>query len=96
MSVPRYLDGTDASSTGNMWRHTKVCPKWGKEVLEGAKGLNHENAREYVTKLLRMTGSVQASFAIKGKGKVTYSNVQHTKTQTKYVDPLAKVKSRLM
>lgn len=45
--------------------------------------MSHADAREQVKRPLRMTGSIKAAFERKGKGKVTYSNVQHTKTETK-------------
>lgn len=44
-----------------------------------------EEARESVMKPYNLSGSITASFACTGKGKITYSHQMHTKTETKYV-----------
>lgn len=83
----RYLDTKDKSSTGNLVRHAKGC--WGEECWAAA-GACHtaEEARESVTNPYNQSGSITASFARKGKGKVTYSHKNHTKTETKYTPTL--------
>ena len=43
------------------------------------------DACETVVKELKGSGTITASFERKGKGKVTFSHCQHTKTETKSV-----------
>ena len=74
----------DARSTGNMRKHAKVC--WGDEVLKAAD--DAKNAEEVRTKIVASVlrnGSITASFERKGKGRVTYSHRQHTKSETRWV-----------
>jgi hypothetical protein len=42
-----------------------------------------DDAHKRVIKGLNVSGSITASFEWKGKGKVSYSNRQHTKTETR-------------
>ncbi|KAI0038295.1 hypothetical protein FA95DRAFT_1451951, partial [Auriscalpium vulgare] len=81
----RYLGGNlDASSTGNMIKHVKSC--WGEAAYLSAKDvMTHENARKTVTEPLKRDGTITAAFELKGKGKMTYSHRQHTKTETSIV-----------
>ncbi|KAG2746212.1 hypothetical protein P692DRAFT_20738596 [Suillus brevipes Sb2] len=80
--VRRYLDKKDAKSTGNMRKHVKSC--WGEPALQAAMASgNTKAAREGPIKSLLETGSITTSFAQKGKGKVTYSHRQHTRTETR-------------
>lgn len=80
----RFLDKGDANSTGNLRKHIKSC--WGEEALRAAESAGDVNdVREKVVKSLNETGSITAAFKRKGKGKVTYSNRQHTKTETREV-----------
>jgi hypothetical protein len=44
---------------------------------------NIGKARDVVVKALNETGSISAAFERKGKGKVTYSNRQHTRAETR-------------
>ena len=44
---------------------------------------NADNARETVTKPYKLNGSLTAAFELKGKGKITYSHMQHTSTETR-------------
>ncbi|KAG2043841.1 hypothetical protein BDR03DRAFT_930691 [Suillus americanus] len=72
----------DAQSTGNMRKHVKSC--WGDVVLQAAD--DAKDASEVRTKIIPrilQDGSIMASFERKGKGKVTYSNHQHTRAETK-------------
>jgi hypothetical protein len=79
----RYLDKGDSNSTGNLRKHVKTC--WGEEALRAAEATaSVKVARESVVKSLNETGSITAAFERKGKGKVTYSNRQHTRTETRY------------
>jgi len=80
--VQRYLDKKDAKSTSNMRKHAKLC--WGADVVEAAdRTKNAKEARDSVIKPLTKDGSIMAIFERVGKGKVTYSHRQHTKTETK-------------
>jgi hypothetical protein len=63
-----------------MHKHAKVC--WGVDTVKAASGAKDATeAREILSK--SKDGSIAAAFQIKGKGKVTYSHRQHTKTETK-------------
>ncbi|KAG2756744.1 hypothetical protein P692DRAFT_20714955, partial [Suillus brevipes Sb2] len=80
--IRRFLDKKDARSTGNMRKHVKSC--WGDDVLQAAD--QAKDAQEVRTKIvggILRNGSITASFERKGKGKVTYSHRQHTRTETK-------------
>jgi hypothetical protein len=77
----RFLDKGDANSTGNLRSHVKKC--WGGDALKAAEDAEDiDKARNDVVKSLNETGSINAAFERKGKGKVTYSNCQHTRTET--------------
>lgn len=80
--VLRYLDNADKTSTANLRYHVKRCKNWGPDVLTLAEGLTASETRERLKSIPRM-GSLQAAFERKGKGKVTFSTVQHTKEQTR-------------
>ncbi|KAG0692591.1 hypothetical protein DFH29DRAFT_817383 [Suillus ampliporus] len=87
-----YLDKKDARSTGNMRKHVKSC--WGNVVLQAAD--DAKDASEVRTKIvlgILRNGSITASFERKGKGKVTYSNRQHTCAETN-LRPFEIVKDR--
>ncbi|KAG1852959.1 hypothetical protein C8R48DRAFT_749732 [Suillus tomentosus] len=76
-------------STGNMRKHVKLC--WGDEVLQSAD--QAKDAQEVRTKIvgsILRSGSITTSFERKGKGKVTYSHRQHTRTETKGFQSLMK------
>ncbi|KAH7917204.1 hypothetical protein BV22DRAFT_1026831, partial [Leucogyrophana mollusca] len=77
-----YLDTSDANSTGNLRKHLRLfC---GTEALVAAEQMNNVNdVRENIVKGLNESGSITASFERKGKGKVTYSNCQHTRAETR-------------
>ncbi|KAH7903433.1 hypothetical protein BJ138DRAFT_976062, partial [Hygrophoropsis aurantiaca] len=79
--VRRYLDTGDATSTGNLRKHVKSC--WGEEVLDATKGQTAAAAREGIVKNYLQTGTITAAFERKGKGKVTFSHRQHTKTESR-------------
>lgn len=81
-TAQRYLDTGDKLSTGNLGRHAKTC--WGKDAWKAVSTCcDAADARKSVVKLLAMNRSITAVFEHKGKGKVTYSPVQHTCEQTK-------------
>ncbi|KAG1857367.1 hypothetical protein DFJ58DRAFT_659107, partial [Suillus subalutaceus] len=92
--VHRYLDKKDAKSTSNMQKHAKIC--WGEETVKLAD--ETKNAQEACTIISgAKDGSITASFERTGKGKVTYSHRQHTRTETKYLlilQPFTIIKDR--
>lgn len=82
--VCRYLDKGDANSTGNLRKHAKKC--WGEEAVETADATRDlDAARETLAKSGVKDGSITAEFARIGKGKITYSHREHTKTEARYV-----------
>jgi hypothetical protein len=82
--VCRYLDTSDAKSTGNLRKHAKVC--WTDEVVAHADATKDvKTAREALASLENVDGSITAAFERVAKSKVTYSHRQHTKTEARYV-----------
>ena len=82
-----FLDKGDAGSTSNLRKHAISClgePSV-KAVMDCA---NMKNACQSVDEI-KHTRSITAAFERKGKGKITYSHRQHSKTETKYVPTLA-------
>jgi hypothetical protein len=81
-SVRRYLDTSDAKSTSNLRKHAKKC--WGNEIVATAdKAKTATEVRDTTVKGYLDPQSITAAFERKGKGKVTYSYRQHTKTEAK-------------
>ncbi|KAF8495266.1 hypothetical protein F5888DRAFT_1615865 [Russula emetica] len=81
-SIRRYLNTGDAKSTGNLQKHAKKC--WGDKVIASAD--KAKTAKEVHTTTVKGSldpQSITAIFEQTGKGKVTYSNRQHTKTESK-------------
>jgi hypothetical protein len=84
IQIRRFLNKKDTRSTGNMQKHVGTC--WGDEVLQTAyEAKNAEEVRTKIVPSILRNGSITASFERKGKGKVTYSHRQHTRTETKWV-----------
>lgn len=84
--VRRYLDKTDSKSTSGLRRHAKIC--WGEEIIErAAESKNIEEARKALKEAKLVDGSITAVFERTGKGKVTYSARQHTRSETRYGSP---------
>ena len=82
--VHRYLDTSDKNSTGSLRRHAKLC--WGEENIARAdEAKNIEEARRALKEAKLINGTITAVFERTGKGKVTYSARQHTKSETRYV-----------
>src|SRR5882724_11896822 len=82
--VWRFLNTKDSTSTSNLRKHVKSC--WGKDALEvGMAAGTAKDAHESVVKEIKGSGSITAAFKRKGKGKVTFSYCQHTKTEAKSV-----------
>jgi hypothetical protein len=80
--VRRYLDTSDAKSTGNLQKHARTC--WGAETVAAAdETRNVDAAREALNKV--KDGSITEAFERIGKAKVTYSHRQHTTAQARYV-----------
>jgi len=82
--VQRFLNTKDSTSTSNLQKHVESC--WGKDALEaGMAAGTAKDACESVVKEIKGSGSITAAFERKGKGQVTFSHWQHTKTETKSV-----------
>ncbi|KAG1776198.1 hypothetical protein EV702DRAFT_971891, partial [Suillus placidus] len=80
--VHRYLDKGDAKSTSNMAKHAKNC--WGEAAYQAAQGSGTaDSSRKTVVQSILQTGSITLAFERKGKGKVTYSHRQRTKTEAR-------------
>jgi len=80
--VRRFLDKGDAKSTSNMCKHAKGC--WGEEAVAAADATRDINAARAVLASSKLRdGSITAEFARIGKGKVSYSHRQHTKTEAR-------------
>jgi hypothetical protein len=81
--VKRFVDKADAASTSNLRKHAKIC--WGDDVIKAADDTKDVDvARGIASKATLGNGSMTAMFErVKGKGVVTYSHTQHTKTETK-------------
>ncbi|KIK42769.1 hypothetical protein CY34DRAFT_65992, partial [Suillus luteus UH-Slu-Lm8-n1] len=63
-------------------KHVKRC--WGETAYEAAQeAKTAESACESIVGSMLTTGSITSSFERKGKGKITYSHRQHTKSETK-------------
>ena len=82
--VRRFLDKGDANSTSGLARHAKIC--WGEETVEAARATGDlDGARAVLAKSNIRDGSITTEFSRLGKGKVTFSHRQHTKTEARYV-----------
>jgi hypothetical protein len=81
--VRRYLDKGDRKSTGSLTRHARIC--WGRETVDQASGQDIDSARKALKGAIEKDGSITAVFERTGKGTITYSHRQHTKTQTRCV-----------
>jgi hypothetical protein len=81
--VNRFVDKGDASSTSNLRKHAKIC--WGDDNVKAADDTKDVKlARGIIAKSGLANASITAMFErAKGKGAVTYSHTQHTKTETK-------------
>jgi len=65
-----------------MRKHVVGC--WGESALKAVIDCgNVTDAREAV-KDIKKNGSIAAAFERKGKGKITYSHWQHTKTEMRW------------
>jgi hypothetical protein len=91
--VRRYQDKGDRNSTSNLRKHAKIC--WGEDAVASADSTcDVEAAREVLIKSGLRDRSITGEFERIGKGKVTFSTRQHTKTETRFV-PLHVYKSPL-
>lgn len=67
-----------------MRKHARIC--WGEETVAAAdRTKDVEIARDVLGKKGLKDGSLTAAFERKGKGKVTFSHRQHTRTESRYV-----------
>jgi hypothetical protein len=67
-----------------MRKHARKC--WGDDIIASAdKAANANDVRQTTIKGFLDPQSITAAFERKGKGKVTYSHRQHTKTEARCV-----------
>jgi hypothetical protein len=84
-NVRRFLDTSDARSTGNLRKHAKMC--WGADLVEQAdEAKDIASVRQGLAKAKMMDGSITASFQRQGKGKIAYRIRQHTYKEARYVN----------
>jgi hypothetical protein len=82
--VCRYQDKGDKNSTSNLRKHAKVC--WGSDAVAAADATRDvEAARAALIKSGVHNGSITAEFERIGKGRVSFSTRQHTRTETQFV-----------
>lgn len=86
--VRRYLDGPDATSTGNLRNHVRNCKAWGPDVLTAAD--NMKTKQQTLGSLQKLTGgmtqtSIALAFERKGKGKISYLTRMLTTNETRSV-----------
>jgi hypothetical protein len=82
--VRRYQDKGDKNSTSNLRKHAKVC--WGSDAVAAADATRDvEAARAALIKSGVHNGSITAEFERIGKGRVSFSTRQHTRTETRFV-----------
>ena len=80
--VRRYQDKGDTNSTSNLRKHAKRC--WGDGVVTAADDVGNADAVRKSAPGGKMTAaSITAIFERTGKGKITYSHAQHTKTEAR-------------
>jgi len=80
--VRRYLDTTDAKSTGNLRNHVRGC--WGEEAVAAAdKTRDVDTAREVLGNM--KDGSITEAFEQVASSRVTYSHCQHTTTESRCI-----------
>jgi hypothetical protein len=80
--VKRYLDKGDCKSTSNLRKHAKKC--WGSDmVAEADEAKNADEVRKTTVKGTLLPGLITAAFERTGKGTVTYSHRQHTRSESR-------------
>ena len=82
--VCRFLDTSDAKSTGNLRRHAKVC--WSDEVVSAADETRDiEAARTALKGVKTSNASITAIFQkVSEKRKALYKDRQFTKNESRY------------
>ncbi|KAI0083812.1 hypothetical protein BDY19DRAFT_998288 [Irpex rosettiformis] len=82
-SVLHYLGMHDSTSTRNLRKHIQTCKSWGEEALAIAKraGLRADKTHKCFKDIVR-SRSIKKAFECTGKGKVSYSLCQHTRSKT--------------
>jgi len=79
-----YLDKKVAKSTSNLHKHAKSC--WGEPAMWAVdQAKSATEAHEKIVAGILWDGSITTAFEQHGKGKVTFSHCQHTKTEARYV-----------
>jgi hypothetical protein len=81
-TVRRFLDKGDAKSTSNLRKHAKKC--WGDDVVASADNAScADDVRRTGLGGKLSSSLITAAFERSGKGKVTYSHIQHTRTESR-------------
>lgn len=80
----RYQDKGDANSTSNLRKHAKKC--WTEDVIATAdRAKTADDIRGTALGGNLSAQTITAVFERQGKGKITYSHKQHTKTEARCV-----------
>ena len=79
--VRRFLDTTDAASTGSMHKHAARC--WGSKVLKYAKRSKTAAAARPHVEAVGRTGQITEAFKRLAGSRVTYSSKPPTQEQTR-------------
>ncbi|KAH9897078.1 uncharacterized protein BXZ73DRAFT_62961 [Epithele typhae] len=80
----RYLDKSDATSTGILQKHAIRC--WGQEAVDSAREANMtaDEVRKIVVSK-RLSSDIKTYFTRKGKGSVVFSNRHLTQAETRWI-----------
>lgn len=79
-TIRRFLDKSDAKSTGNMHRHVRIC--WGEDVVAAIAQAKNITAARDVVKQYTLNRTITDAFKRTGKGKALYSHWLPTKAET--------------
>lgn len=81
VTVQRFLDTKDLSSTSNLWVHAKGC--WGPDAVTAVgEAASVQIAREEIVGSILKMGSITALFERKA-GQIMYSARQHMRSETR-------------
>ena len=79
--VRRYLDTTDAKSTGSLHRHASKC--WGPDLLKHAKRVKTADAARPHVEAAGRTGLITEAFKRLAGSAVTYRSKPPTEVETR-------------
>ena len=81
-TVCRFLDKSNARSTGNLHKHVGKC--WGEDVLHQVFEFGNVKAAHEAVKSFTENRSITVAFEQKNKEQVQFSHRPHKKWQTRY------------